>query len=114
MSNEHDMSSLYIMLLRLTDRGALDPSPMAEKLAQTLGALDPFEGVLLSVDATLGEFDYIVRIAGLEPSEMLAVTYYVAREGMFRTTTLAASPQSSFDTIQQLVPPAPVTPKRYT
>jgi len=113
MSDGPETTQLFIVLMKLTDRGALDPSPMAEKLSQTLGALDALEAELLSVDATLGEFDYLVRCTGLDQAKMLAFTYYVAREGMFRTTTFAGSPQSDFDTLQRLVPPAPVEPRVY-
>jgi uncharacterized protein with GYD domain len=81
----------YIVLMKLTDKGALEPVP-GEVLAQALGAIEALDGHIDSADVALGEWDYVVRCSGLNDEAMLQLVYYVARQGLLRTTTLVARP----------------------
>jgi uncharacterized protein with GYD domain len=104
---------LYVVLMQLTDRGAVDTAALADNLAHAVGAFEASGAVILSVDATLGEYDFVVRCTGLNQETMLAAAYAVARQGMFRTRTLPGTQKERFDAVERLVPREPIGPSLY-
>ena len=105
--------AVHIVLMKLTYQGGLEPAP-GDALAQALGAIEALGGEVASADVTLGEWDYVVRVTGLDDMAMLRFAYHVAQGGFFATTTLTGAPASSLEQLEQPHPMlAKALPMRY-
>jgi uncharacterized protein with GYD domain len=83
----------YILLLKLTDRGAQQPVPGAV-LNEAVWAIESLGGTW-TADLTFGEWDFVVRCSGLDDDEMVRLAYYLAQQGNLRSNTLLAKPADS-------------------
>jgi uncharacterized protein with GYD domain len=80
----------YVMLVKLTDKGAADIKNAPERIEQSIKAWHEVGGTSLAVYLTMGEYDYCCL--GEAPNDETAAKFLfkLARRGNVRTATMKA------------------------
>ncbi|MGE5230002.1 MAG: GYD domain-containing protein [Deltaproteobacteria bacterium] len=88
---EVPIGTTHVVLLKVTYQGGLSPVP-GSALAAAVGALEALGGTVTSRDVVFGDWDYIVRVEGLDNIAMARFAYHIAQQGLLSTTTLCVEP----------------------
>jgi uncharacterized protein with GYD domain len=80
----------YVLLVKLTDKGAADIANVPERIDQSVNAWQEVGGGDLNVLMTMGEYDYCC--IGEAPSDevIMKFLFKLAKRGNVRTSTMKA------------------------
>jgi uncharacterized protein with GYD domain len=80
----------YVLLVKLTDKGAADIANVPERIDQSVKAWQEVGGRNLNVLLTMGEYDYCC--IGEAPSDdvVMKFVFKLAKRGNVRTSTMKA------------------------
>jgi uncharacterized protein with GYD domain len=94
----------YILLMKLTDKGAVDVKHAPERVVDAMKLWESMGGKTLGFYLTVGEFDYVAFGEGPDDRTAAAFALALSSSGTVRTTSLKAY---SLDEAKQMVAALP-------
>lgn len=94
----------YVLLMKLTDRGAAEVKAAPERIDEGIGAFEAMGGKIFSFHVTMGPYDYVA--IGEAPSDEAAAAFALAltSQGNVATTTMRAFTRDQFKKIVDTLP----------
>jgi uncharacterized protein with GYD domain len=94
----------YILLMKMTDKGALDIKHSPERVVDAMKLWESMGGKTLGIYLTTGEYDYVAFGEGPDDRTAAAFSLALGASGTVRTTSLKAY---SLDEAKQIVAALP-------
>ena len=80
----------YVLLVKLTDKGAADIKNVPERIDQSIKAWREVGGQSLDVRLTMGEYDYCCIGEAPDDETVATFLFKLAKRGNVRTSTMKA------------------------
>jgi uncharacterized protein with GYD domain len=84
------MMATYVLLVKLTDKGAADIKNVPERIDQSIRAWKEVGGTNLTVHLTMGEYDYCGIGEAPDDETVAKFLFKLAKRGNVRTSTMKA------------------------